>query len=103
MAQRWCELPTKTCPPEQNEADSLAILAAVAESDIGPTAIVLDFPWKGGSIPLLKLREAITMGDKSPKAKDKSRKQDIADRNQKLLAAKAKLSPSPVFPGKKPR
>jgi hypothetical protein len=41
------------------------------------------------------------MGDKSPKAKDKSRKQDIADRNQKLLAAKAKMTPSPVFPGKK--
>ena len=53
------------------------------------------------SIPLLKLQEAITMGDKSPKAKDKSRKQDIAEKNQKLLAAKAKLSVSAVFPGKK--
>ena len=41
------------------------------------------------------------MGDKSPKAKDKSRKQDIADRSQKLLAAKAKMSVSTVFPGKK--
>ena len=41
------------------------------------------------------------MGDKSPKAKDKSRKQDIADRNQKLLAAKAKMSVSAVFPGTK--
>jgi hypothetical protein len=41
------------------------------------------------------------MGDKSPKAKDKSRKQDIADSNQKLLAAKVKMSVSEVVPGKK--
>ena len=41
------------------------------------------------------------MGDKSPKAKDKSRKQDTADKNQKAMDAKAKMSPSPVFPGKK--
>ena len=75
--------------------------AAIAESDIDPAAIVLDFPRKGGSIPLLKLQEAITMGDKSPKAKDKSRKQDIADSNQKFLAAKAKMSVSAVFPGTK--
>jgi hypothetical protein len=72
-----------------------------AESDIDSASIVLDFPRKGRSIALLKLQEAITMGDKSPKAKDKSRKQDIVDRNQKLLAAKAKMSPSPVFPEKK--
>jgi hypothetical protein len=39
------------------------------------------------------------MGDKSPKAKDKSRKQDTAEKNQKALAAKAKMSPPPVFPG----
>ena len=38
------------------------------------------------------------MGDKSPKAKDKSRRQDIADKNQKLLAAKAKMTPSPILP-----
>jgi hypothetical protein len=75
--------------------------SVIAESDIDPAAIVLDFPRKGGSIPLLKLQEAITMGDKSPKAKDKSRKQDIADSNQKLLAAKAKMSVSAVVPGKK--
>ncbi len=41
------------------------------------------------------------MGDKSPKAKDKFRKQDTADKNQKALAAKAKMSSSPVFPGNK--
>ena len=75
--------------------------AATGESDIDPAAIVLDFARKGGSLPLHKLQEAITMGDKSPKAKDKSRKQDIADRNQKLLAAKAKMSVSAVFPGTK--
>jgi hypothetical protein len=40
------------------------------------------------------------MGDKSPKAKDRSRKQDSAEKNQKALAAKAKLSPSPAFSGK---
>jgi hypothetical protein len=43
------------------------------------------------------------MGDKSPKAKDKSRKQDSADKNQKAQAAKAKQSPASVFPGKKPK
>jgi len=73
----------------------------MAESAIDPAAIVLDFPRRGGSIPLLKLQEAIPMGDKSPKAKDKSRKQDTADKNERALAAKAKMSPSPVFPGKK--
>lgn len=41
------------------------------------------------------------MGDKSPKSKDKSRKQDSADKNQKALAAKAKLKTSAVIPGKK--
>jgi len=41
------------------------------------------------------------MGDKSPKAKDKSKKQDTADKNQKAQAAKAKMSPSPVLTGKK--
>ena len=40
------------------------------------------------------------MGDKSPKAKDKSRKQDSANKNQKAQAAKARLSLSPVFSGK---
>jgi hypothetical protein len=43
------------------------------------------------------------MGDKSPKAKDRSRKQDTADKNQKAQAAKAKQLPAPVFPGKKPK
>jgi len=41
------------------------------------------------------------MGDKSPKAKDKSRKQDSADKNQKAVAAKAKMTPAPAFSGKK--
>jgi hypothetical protein len=41
------------------------------------------------------------MGDKSPKAKDKSKKQDTADKNQKMLAAKAKMAPPPVLAGKK--
>ena len=64
-------------------------------------AIVLDLFQERGEHCPTKLQEDITMGDKSPKAKDKSRKQDTADKNQKALAAKAKMSPSPVFPGKK--
>jgi hypothetical protein len=75
-------------------------LAAIAASDIDLSAIVLDLPQERGEHCVLNLQEAITMGDKSPKAKDKSRKQDTADKNQKALAAKAKMSPSPVFPGK---
>jgi hypothetical protein len=63
----------------------------------------LDFPRKRGSISLLKRQEAITMGDKSPKAKDKSRKQDTADRNQKAQAAKAKQPLSSAVAGKKPK
>ncbi len=41
------------------------------------------------------------MGDKSPKAKDKSRKQDTADKQQKAQAARTKMAPSPAFVGKK--
>jgi hypothetical protein len=43
------------------------------------------------------------MGDKSPKAKERSRKQDTADKNQKAMATKAKQSPALVFPGTKPK
>jgi hypothetical protein len=66
-----------------------------------PAAIVLDLPKERVEHCPTKLQEDIIMGDKSPKAKDKSRKQDTADKNQKALAAKAKMSLSPVFPGKK--
>jgi hypothetical protein len=72
-----------------------------ANPDILPAAIVLDLPRERGEHGPTELQEDITMGDKSPKAKDKSRKQDTADKNQKALAAKAKMSPSPAFPGKK--
>jgi hypothetical protein len=41
------------------------------------------------------------MGDKSPKAKEKSRKQDVADKNQKKAAAVAKATPSPSAAAKK--
>ena len=74
---------------------------AITEFDIYLPRFSWTCPRKEGSIPLIKQQEAITMGDKSPKAKDKSRKQDIADSNQKLLAAKAKMSVSAVVPGKK--
>ncbi len=41
------------------------------------------------------------MGDKSPKAKDKARKQDVAGKNQKKAAAFAKANPAPpVVPPK---
>jgi hypothetical protein len=38
-------------------------------------------------------REVTVMGDKSPKAKDKSKKQHEADKNQKHDAAVAKAKP----------
>jgi hypothetical protein len=41
------------------------------------------------------------MGDKSPKAKDKSRKQDAADKKQKGEAAKAKMPLSSAGSGKR--
>ena len=41
------------------------------------------------------------MGDKSPKAKDKARKQDAAGKNQKkAAAAKARPAPAVVVPPK---
>jgi hypothetical protein len=41
------------------------------------------------------------MGDKSPKAKSKLKKQDTADKSQKKADAFAKAHPSPAVPGKK--
>jgi hypothetical protein len=41
------------------------------------------------------------MGDKSPKAKDKQKKQDNADKNQKKAAAITKQAPRPVAPKSK--
>jgi hypothetical protein len=41
------------------------------------------------------------MGDKSPKAKDKHKKQDTADKNQKKAAAITKQTPAPAAPVKK--
>jgi hypothetical protein len=41
------------------------------------------------------------MGDKSPKAKDKQKKQDTAGKNQKKVAAGAKTAPAPAAPAKK--
>jgi hypothetical protein len=46
-------------------------------------------------------RTVIFMGDKSPKAKEKSKKQDTADKNQKKAAANAKASTSAAKDGKK--
>lgn len=41
------------------------------------------------------------MGDKSPKAKDKAKKQDTADKNQKKAAALAKSSQASAGAAKK--
>jgi hypothetical protein len=41
------------------------------------------------------------MGDKSPKAKDKQKKQQTADKNQKDAAAKAKAPQRNTAPDKK--
>jgi hypothetical protein len=43
------------------------------------------------------------MGDKSPKSKERSRKQDVADKGQKKAAMVAKASASAVSVGKKTR
>ena len=41
------------------------------------------------------------MGDKSPKAKDKSKKQNQAGKDQKKVAAANKATPAPAAPAKK--
>jgi hypothetical protein len=41
------------------------------------------------------------MGDKSPKAKDRAKKQDTADKNQKKAAAIEKAKRTPEVPAKK--
>ena len=41
------------------------------------------------------------MGDKSPKSKDRMKKQDTANKNQKKSDAYAKAHPSPSMPAKK--
>jgi hypothetical protein len=43
------------------------------------------------------------MGDKSPKAKDKAKKQDTLNKNQKKAAALVKTSHGSPEPGKKGR
>lgn len=41
------------------------------------------------------------MGDKSPKSKDKQKKQDTANKNQKKADAVKKATPAPAAPAKK--
>ncbi len=43
------------------------------------------------------------MGDKSPKAKDRAKKQDAADKNHKKAAAVAKATQKTAEPAKKNR
>jgi hypothetical protein len=49
----------------------------------------------------LKPQAVISMGDKSPKAKDKAKKQDAAEKNQKKAAAVAKASQGSAWAAKK--
>jgi hypothetical protein len=49
----------------------------------------------------LERKAVIPMGDKSPKAKDKAKKQDTADKNQKKAAAVAKANQSSAGAAKK--
>jgi Fe-S-cluster containining protein len=59
-------------------------------------------PTEGGpSSSKFEPQVAIPMGDKSPKAKDKSKKQHAADKNQKHVAAVEKAKPAPTGAGKK--
>jgi len=41
------------------------------------------------------------MGDKSPKSKDRHKKQETAGKNQKASAAASKAKPAPAAPAKK--
>ena len=41
------------------------------------------------------------MGDKSPKSKERLKKQDAADKNQKKSNAYSMAHPAPTLPGKK--
>jgi hypothetical protein len=50
-----------------------------------------------------RTREVLFMGDKSPKAKDKAKKQDTLNKNQKKAAALVKTSHGSAEPGKKGR
>ena len=53
-----------------------------------------------GLLPSPKL-EAVLMGDKSPKSKERQKKQDSAAKSQKKSDAFAKAHPAPTVPGKK--
>ena len=59
--------------------------------------------WGGPSSSKVEPKTVISMGDKSPKAKDKSKKQHTADKNQKHAAAVEKAKPSPQGAAKKGR
>jgi hypothetical protein len=41
------------------------------------------------------------MGDKSPKSKERRKKQDAAEKSQKKADANSKANPAPAVPGKK--
>ncbi len=51
--------------------------------------------------PIVLFKAVISMGDKSPKAKDKAKKQHSADKDQKHAAAVQKAKPPAPGAGKK--
>jgi hypothetical protein len=53
-------------------------------------------PWRSTQDPTVR-----PMGDKSPKAKEKSKKQDAAGKSQKKAAAFAKAAPPPTSAARK--
>jgi hypothetical protein len=58
-------------------------------------------PGKGGVLALVKQEGVTTMGDKSPKAKDRAKKQDSAGKAERRAAIAAKASVSAAILGKK--
>ena len=64
----------------------------------------MDLPAQGAHHPREpERRMVIFMGDKSPKAKDKSKKQHTADKDKKHAAAVDKAKPAQVGAAKKNR
>jgi hypothetical protein len=59
----------------------------------------MDLRPKMGDAFVSSTDRGIAMGDKSPKSKDKARKQDEAGKKQRDMAAKAKM-PMSASPGK---
>jgi hypothetical protein len=60
-------------------------------------------PRERGTIGAYQTGRGVTMGDKSPKSKERSKKQDTAGKDQRRAAIAAKASLSAASSGKKPK